>query len=92
MFEKSRPGSIPWVYMFSASVMRSTFAGSLTVSEQGSLDALGAGQNGKLGCRDTCAPVVVGMNADDCAVPGRQITDEILDLIGKVVGHAALNR
>ena len=67
-------------------------AGALAVAEQGGLHPLGPGQQAQFGGGHAFAPVVVGVQGDDGAVPGGQLGDEVLDLVGKVVGHAVFHR
>ena len=67
-------------------------AGALAVAEQGGLHPLRSGQLAQLGGGHALAPVVVGVQGDDGALPAGQLGDEVLDLVGEVVGHAVLHR
>ena len=66
-------------------------SGTLAIAEEGGLDALGAGQHAHLSGGHTLATVIVGMEGDDGAVTAGKLGDEVLDLVGKVVGHTVLH-
>ena len=66
-------------------------AGALAVAEEGGLHALRAGQQAHLGGGYAAAPVVVGVQGDDGAVPGGEFAAEVLQHVGKLVGHAVLH-
>ena len=67
-------------------------AGALTVAEEGGLHPLRPGQQSHLGGGYAGAPVIMGVEGDDGAVPGGEPADEILQHVGKLVGHAVLHR
>ena len=62
-------------------------AGTLAVAEQGGLHTVCTGQQTQLCGGNTFAAVIVRMQGDDGAVAGGEITDEILNAVGKIVGH-----
>ena len=67
-------------------------AGALAVAEEGGLYTVGAGQQTHLSCGHAAASVVVGMEGDDGAVTAGQLLAEVLQHIGKLVGHTVLHR
>ena len=67
-------------------------SGALTVAEQGGLHPVRAGQQAHLGGGHAAAPVVVGMEGDDGAVPAGDLFAEVLQHIGELVGHTVLHR
>ena len=66
--------------------------GALAVAEQGPFDALAAGQQSKLRGRHAGAAVVVGVQAEDDAVPALHAAQEPLDLVGVDVGGRQFDR
>ena len=62
-------------------------AGAFAVAEQGGLHTFCTGQQTQLCGGNTFAAVIVRMQGDDGAVAGGEITDEILNAVGKIVGH-----
>ena len=66
-------------------------SGTLSVAKQGGLNPLRTGQQTHFSSRHTAAPVIVGVEGDDSAVPAGQLTDKVFDLVGKIVGHTVLH-
>ncbi|CAM5322131.1 hypothetical protein SSTU70S_05177 [Stutzerimonas stutzeri] len=67
-------------------------AGGLAVTEQAAFDPVGAGHKAQLGRRHAGTAVVVGVQADQYAVATRDVSTEVLDLIGIDVGRGRLDR
>ena len=66
-------------------------SGALTVSEQGSLDALRSGQNSQLRVAHAAAPVIVGVQAENNGVAVFQVLVDVLDLSGEYMRHGVLH-
>ena len=60
-------------------------AGPLSVSKQGRLHTLSPGQQAHLRRGYTLPSIIVGVQGDNGTVSGRQMLDEVLDLVGKIV-------
>lgn len=67
-------------------------ARALAVAEEGGLHPFRPGQQAQLRRGHSGAPVVVGVEGDNGAVARGQLTDEVLDLVGEVVGQAIFHR
>ncbi len=63
----------------------------LPVAEQAALDALGAGHQAELGCRDGRPAVVVRVDGHDRAVPAREVPAEPLHAVGVDVRREGLD-
>ena len=66
-------------------------AGALAVAEQRALDAVGPGQDTQLRRRHAGAPVVVGVQGQDDAVPVAHIPVKPFNLVGIDVGGGHLH-
>ena len=66
-------------------------AGTLSVAEEGSFYPVGSGQQSHLRGGDAAAPVVMGMEGDNGAVPPRQGADEVFQHISELVGHTVFH-
>ena len=66
-------------------------AGALAIAEQGGLHPLGPGQQAQFSGSHALAPVVVGVQGDNGAVPAGQPGDKVLNFVSEVVGHTVLH-
>ena len=66
-------------------------AGALAVAEEGGLHPLGTSKQSHLGGGYAAAAVIVGVQGDNSAVPGGEFSAEVLQHVGKLVGHAVLH-
>ena len=66
-------------------------AGALAVAEESGLHAVSARQQTQLGGGHAGATVVVGVEGDDGPLPAGQVADEVLQHVGKLVGHAVFH-
>ena len=67
-------------------------AGALAIAKQRALDALRPCHDGKLRGRDRSAAIIMGMHADDLAIPPGDITAKPLDLVGINIRRRHLHR
>ena len=67
-------------------------SGALAVAEQGGLHPVRAGQQAHFSSGHAAAPVVVGVQGDDGAVPAGDLFAEVLQHIGELVGHTVFHR